>query len=585
MLFPYLLKVSLLLAVLTLGYRWMVQFETFSKLNRALLWLNVIAAWTIPLIPMPDWGPVKVQTEFHQTIPKIVKVIPAVAQQIVPDHASLAIDSSKWEGMGLAEWLLLAYLAGVTILAVRFLSQVGKLIYVLAKSDFERSDNRVYLVRDRNIKSPYSFFHWILVNPDNHTQQELRHILAHETEHALQWHSVDLLLSEIQRIGLWFNPFSWYHQKLVQANLEYLADGAVLEGGIEKKQYQYSLLTTVLQDKELPLTTSFAQSLLKNRIKMMNKKPSHYLAWGKYVLLIAILYLSSAFVAPYQHKLAAMAPKVVRPVVMKLMEDTVPSEEEQKIEVKPEKAVRKVTVIPVADSVVSETPDRKRVKGILIRNDTLYWGISALTTWDDVSEMRKAVNKFGGEIQINGLQYDPLQHFITSVSVRVGSKSQGSSGSGSTDERRKTPENEYMPIKGYSGYIKKDGLGMGQWPPAPLSQELENDYQQALSQHKQNATDYFEHNLTETIGTSSGRGFSKEILEGKYAARFLEKGGIGKSPEKTLKVTELFKDAALYLNTRPTTLAELNTLPFEQFLKASILEDGAGKKYLIVYAR
>ncbi|KAA0989509.1 M56 family metallopeptidase [Dyadobacter aurulentus] len=584
MLFPYLLKVSLLLAVLTLGYRWMVQFETFSKLNRALLWLNVMAAWTLPLIPMPDWGPVKVQTEFHQSIPKIAKVIPTVAQQIIPDNGSLAMKSSKWEGLGLADWLLLAYLAGVTILAVRFLYQVGKLIYVLAKSDFEESNNRVYLVRNRKIKSPYSFFHWILVNPENHTPQEMRHILAHETEHALQWHSIDLLLSEIQRILLWFNPFAWYHQKLVQANLEYLADGAVLEGGIEKKQYQYSLLTAVLQDKELPLTTSFAQSLLKNRIKMMNKKPSHYLAWVKYVLLIAILYLSSAFVAPYRHKLVVMAPKVVRTAVMKLMEDTVSKEQKQKLEVKPEKAILKATIIPVADSV-SETPDRKRIKGVLIRNDTLYWGISALTTWEDVSEMRKAVNKFGGEIQINGIQYDPFQHFITSVSVRVASKSQGSSGSGSTDERRKTAENEFMPIQGYSGYIKKDGIGMGQWPPAPLSQELENDYQKALSQHKQNATAYFEHNLKATIGPNSGSGYSKEILEGKYAARFLERGGIGKSPEKTLKVTELYKDAELYLNTRPTTLAELNALPFEQFEKASIFEDNAGKKYMIVYAR
>lgn len=37
MLFPYLLKVSLLLAVATLCYRWMVQFESYSRLNRALL--------------------------------------------------------------------------------------------------------------------------------------------------------------------------------------------------------------------------------------------------------------------------------------------------------------------------------------------------------------------------------------------------------------------------------------------------------------------------------------------------------------------------------------------------------------------
>lgn len=56
MLLPYLLKVSLLLAVLTLAYRWLIQYETFSKVNRVLLWLNVAAAWTLPLIPLARLG-------------------------------------------------------------------------------------------------------------------------------------------------------------------------------------------------------------------------------------------------------------------------------------------------------------------------------------------------------------------------------------------------------------------------------------------------------------------------------------------------------------------------------------------------
>ncbi|MBE9461066.1 hypothetical protein ACFP1I_18965 [Dyadobacter subterraneus] len=68
MLIAYLLKVSLILAILTLGYRWLIQFETFSKMNRVLLWNNVFAAWTLPFIPLPNWGPIEVQEEFHQQI-------------------------------------------------------------------------------------------------------------------------------------------------------------------------------------------------------------------------------------------------------------------------------------------------------------------------------------------------------------------------------------------------------------------------------------------------------------------------------------------------------------------------------------
>ena len=78
MLIPYLMKVSLVLAVLTLAYRWLIQFETFSKLNRMLLWLNVAAAWALPLVSLPSWGPVEVQTEFHHSIPKVVGKLPAL---------------------------------------------------------------------------------------------------------------------------------------------------------------------------------------------------------------------------------------------------------------------------------------------------------------------------------------------------------------------------------------------------------------------------------------------------------------------------------------------------------------------------
>ncbi|CAG5069579.1 hypothetical protein DYBT9623_02315 [Dyadobacter sp. CECT 9623] len=249
MLFPYLLKVSLLLAVLTLGYRWMVQFETFSKLNRALLWLNVIAAWTLPLIPMPDWGPVKVQTEFHQTIPKLAEVIPAVKQQIAAyNPTQVALTRQNLSSPDIMECMLLVYLAGVTALTIFFLFQVGGIFRLLSQSDIER-DQKLLFVRNKHIKSPYSFFRWIVINPENHSKEELQHIVAHETEHALQWHSIDLLAAELQRIVLWFNPFAWYHQKQVQANLEYLADRAVLEGGIGKKQYQYSLLTAAMQGR------------------------------------------------------------------------------------------------------------------------------------------------------------------------------------------------------------------------------------------------------------------------------------------------------------------------------------------------
>ena len=220
----------------------------------------------------------------------------------------------------------------------------------------------------------------------------LRNIIAHEAEHARQWHSADLLLAEIQKICLWFNPFAWIHQKLVQENLEYLADRAVLDNGFEKKQYQYNLLNTAMRAQELPLTNSFAQSLLKKRIKMMNRKPSHYLVWMKYAGLIALIYLSSAFVAPYREQIVELAPELIKPLVGEVVASAGTGENSVVNTAKSEEA----SPVPLHAKLANEIPDTTKtpgkssvkIKGIMMRNDTLYWAITPLMTWDEINRMK-----------------------------------------------------------------------------------------------------------------------------------------------------------------------------------------------------
>ncbi|MDQ6481625.1 M56 family metallopeptidase [Dyadobacter sp. LHD-138] len=587
MLITYLLKVSLLLAILTLGYRWLIQFETFSKVNRALLWLNVLAAWSLPFIPLPDWGPVTVQQEFHHRIPEIIKEAPVIQEKIVPANSSVSrvIDpqTTNWNGM---DWIMALYFLGVIMLTARLLYQVGKLLFNLWKMPSERLENGIVLIRNADTTAPYSFFRWIICNPDKHSSSEIDHILAHETEHVYQWHSLDLLLAETQRILLWFNPVAWFHQQLVQENLEYLADRAVLENGFHKKQYQFSLLKAVMQHHELPLTNSFAQSLLKKRIKMMNRKPSTVWVWGKYWVLVALIYLSSAFVAPYRQQVISLAPSATKPIIEALLaDDALPASSVS--EIKGEESLIKLNEISKIEvPVIAEENQKDSIgvstsKCVLIKNDTLYWAISPLATWDDINRMKEDVKNFGGEININAIAYDPLQLFITSIAVHV--KTKGSSGQGNSSEGEK--QGTFKPINGYSGYITKVGLGMGQLPPAPLHTSFEKDYQQALVYQKQNEVNFFEYNFTKKLGGTSSTGLSRELLEGANAERISKGTGLGKSENNTLKLSESLKNAEFYLNTKPATFEEINTLPFEMFEKARIIEDGNKKKYIIIHAK
>lgn len=577
------MKVSLVLAVLTLAYRWLIQYETFSKLNRVLLWLNAIAAWTLPLVALPSWGPVKMQTEFHQQIPKVVGKLPVINEPAVLSGQFKA-PVTEAPSMSVADWILAIYLAGLFVLAACFLWQIARLVRVIAKGRAERCSDGTSIVRVSG-SAPYSFFQWIVVDPSKHSENALHNIIAHESEHARQWHSADLLLAEMQKICLWFNPFAWIHQKLVQENLEYLADRAVLDNGFEKKQYQYNLLNTLMRARESPLTNSFARSLLKKRIQMMNRKPSHYLAWSKYAALIALIYISSAFVAPYRDQIAALAPAPIRSVVKPLIGEVVKSTPIPAGLPEPEIAPGPVTPQPLVEKqepVIRQMPDSVvetvSKKGILIVGKTLYWAITPIMTWEDINEIKAEVEKFGQHFQINQLQFDPLQKYITAVSVRITSK--GGFGTG-----EETSDSQFDPMKGYSGYISSVGLGMGQAPPAPLAEEMERDYQKALVIAKQNEVAHFEYKLGKSLGTYSSNTFTSEVLTGPNAATFYNKHGFGKSEENTLYISAYHKNATFYLNTSPSTFTELNNLPFPKVERITLMQDNAGRKYIVVYAK
>jgi len=591
MLFPYLLKVSFLLAVLTLSYRWLIQYETFSKINRFLLIFNVLAAWSLPLIPLAAWGPVEIQKEFHQTIPEILKTVPLEPEKIIGIYPSINVTNQLSPEWSLMDWILAIYFVGVIYWALAFLYQIVKLLRALWKLPSEKLDRNVTLILDERCNSPYSFFSWIVCNPKAYPENAFQHILAHETEHALQHHSLDLLLAEFQRILLWFNPFAWFHCKLVQENLEFLADRAVLESGFERKQYQFNLLKVALQTRELPLTNSFAQSLLKKRIKMMNRKPSDLWVCGKYITLIILLYLSSAFVAPYKKQFIAFVPLVMKPIVKVLTENNNPvieipdKKEVVKYLSEQEKITKPVSSKIIETSLPIDSPQIKKSRWTLMKNDTLYWAISPLATFDDINEVRQEVKNFGYDMNLSQLEYDPLQLFITSLNLVI--KSNGSRGSMKSAGKGES----YMPVIGNYGYFTKSAVSSGgQRPPEPLNQDLRNDYQKALALRKQNQITYFEDKLNENTGKGGGRksrlSYGKESLEGPDAARILAKEGIGKSElNNTLKINELHKNAEYYLDSNPTTLAELNEVSFDQFENIhviTVITDKVFKKYILV---
>jgi len=136
---------------------------------------------------------------------------------------------------------------------------------------------------------PFSFFRWIFVDKESHTDNELKEIMIHEQAHVRQWHSVDVVFSELVCAVCWFNPFAWLLKREIRCNLEYMADNRVLENGHDSKTYQYHLLGLTHHTKAAAtLYNSFNVLPLKNRIKMMNKKRSKAIGRTKYLLFLPL---------------------------------------------------------------------------------------------------------------------------------------------------------------------------------------------------------------------------------------------------------------------------------------------------------
>lgn len=137
-------------------------------------------------------------------------------------------------------------------------------------------------------EGPFSFFHWIFVHPASHTEEEMSEILTHEQTHARQWHSLDVIVSELACMLCWFNPFVWLMKREIRTNLEYMADAHVLENGYDSKTYQYHLLGLSHQKATATIYNSFNVLPLKKRISMMNKKRTKGIGRTKYLMFIPL---------------------------------------------------------------------------------------------------------------------------------------------------------------------------------------------------------------------------------------------------------------------------------------------------------
>ncbi len=222
----YLLKSSLVMAILYLVYRLITHQEPNHQLNRFHGLAFLIFSVGFLLIPLEG---LFISSETNEAIYVFIKGASDIQSNFnqVSSQDSIPI-------------YLILYLIGFTFFSIRSIVGVGTLIYQFLKSSTYHRWGFTVVALQKDV-SPFTFFNLLFIGKQRLEAGNLEVMLMHEQVHRDQFHSLDALFLEVLTLVFWFNPFIWLFQRDIKAEHEFQADAQVLEKGINKSDYQHFL--------------------------------------------------------------------------------------------------------------------------------------------------------------------------------------------------------------------------------------------------------------------------------------------------------------------------------------------------------
>lgn len=348
----YFLKVNVAIVLFYAFYRLFFYKDTFFGWRRTALLCFFAVSAAVPLLNIQTWiteqEPMVAMADLYASV-----VLPelTVGTEVAP---------TDWKSI-LSEYANIAYWGIVALLMIRLIMQLAGIIRLTCRCrKIQIGNTSIHLLPKAD--GSFSFFHWIFIHPSSHTEEEFNEILTHEQTHARQWHSIDVIISELVCIFCWCNPFAWLMKREIRTNLEYMADARVLENGYDSKTYQYHLLGLSHQKAAVTIYNSFNVLPLKKRIKMMNKKRTKEIGRTKYLMflpLAALLMIVSNIetVARTTKKIAVEVIEAVDPQT----EQPAPEVQDPQVAPQPEQDTKTVTY---KGKVVDK--DGKPIQGVKI---------------------------------------------------------------------------------------------------------------------------------------------------------------------------------------------------------------------------
>lgn len=273
----YSLKVSVFLIAFYLLYKSFMCRETFHRANRMLVLGTIALSFVLPFCGLTLKTAPSASGNF--AIAQSVVML----QEVIVGGDTVAESTVNWRY--LAELL---YVSGIVVCLMRMLLSIVSVLRLIGSGERHELPNGNVLVIVEGKQAPFSWVRYIIMNRTDY--EESRHeILTHEQAHIRYRHSIDIMVCDVLCCLQWFNPAMWLMRRELCAIHEYEADEAVLDSGINAKQYQILLIKKAAGGKWYSIANSFNHSKLKYRITMMSRKKSS--GWMKakalYILPVA----------------------------------------------------------------------------------------------------------------------------------------------------------------------------------------------------------------------------------------------------------------------------------------------------------
>ena len=281
MLLIYQIKVGLCLIAFYLLWKLLLSRETFHRFNRVALLTVMALAMVLP------W--VHLSLDVAAPVAKQMVVLEDLI--VTPNTPQVAAQQSSWSMMGIATVL---YFIGMALVAVWLLHSQWNLRRLMKKGRRESLPNGATLHVVPGDISPFSYFSHIVINEQDYRDNP-REILIHEQAHIGLRHSLDIIFWSAVMLFQWWNPAAWLLGRELRQVHEYEADMAVLNQGVDVKQYQLLLIRKSVGNQLFSMANNFNYQSLKKRIRMMTMNKSS--RWNTLRALAAVPVIALALLA------------------------------------------------------------------------------------------------------------------------------------------------------------------------------------------------------------------------------------------------------------------------------------------------